>query len=80
MISNPGYVLVACCVYNYSNNLFSRILLYRGDVIASTEEKESIVYGEVDLKILDEIRKGLPLMTQKRYDIYSPVKVVTAGM
>ncbi|XP_064395028.1 omega-amidase NIT2-like [Halichondria panicea] len=51
-----------------------------GDVIASTKEKESIVYGEVDLKRLDEIREGLPLMIQKRYDVYSPVKVITAGV
>ncbi len=34
------------------------------------------MYGDVDLKQLEEIRNGLPLIKQKRYDVYSPVKEV----
>ncbi len=42
-----------------------------GKVVATTEEKEAIVYGEVDLDYLDECRAGIPVTKQKRHDVYT---------
>lgn len=47
-----------------------------GKVIGTTEEKEAIVYGEVDLDYLDECRAGIPVTKQKRYDVYKPVTLI----
>ncbi len=40
-------------------------------MVATTEEKETIVYGEVDLDYLDECRAGIPVTKQKRHDVYN---------
>ncbi len=39
--------------------------------MASTEEKENIVYGEVDLDYVAEVRRNIPISTQKRVQVYS---------
>ncbi|RUS75724.1 hypothetical protein EGW08_016506 [Elysia chlorotica] len=43
-----------------------------GDVISETDEKESIVYADIDLGKLEEMRKMIPLRQQKRHDLYVP--------
>lgn len=42
-------------------------------VMAETEEKEDIVYGELDEKKLDETRTNIPIYTQRRFDVYPDV-------
>lgn len=44
-----------------------------GQVIAEAGEAEEIVYGELDGGKIDEIRKGIPLYTQRRFDVYPDV-------
>jgi len=41
-----------------------------GDVIATTDHDEAIIYANIDLKKLDEVRAQIPLTKQKRRDIY----------
>ncbi len=41
-----------------------------GKVISQADEKEGIIYGEVDLDMVKKIRKELPLLQHRRSDIY----------
>ena len=43
----------------------------RGKVLVSADEKEDIVYGEVDLSEVDRVRSQIPVTAQKRWDLYS---------
>ena len=45
--------------------------LCRGKVLVSANEKEDIVYGEVDLSEVDSVRSQIPVTAQKRWDLYS---------
>ncbi len=40
-------------------------------VLATTDEKPGIVYAELDYAELEKRRTNMPLMQQKRYDLYS---------
>jgi omega-amidase len=46
-----------------------------GKVLASTDEKESIVYCDIDLTAVDEIRQQIPTSLQKRSDIYKMMEL-----
>ena len=46
----------------------------RGKVVASAQEKESIVYDEVDLAAVDEVRRNIPISKQKQLNAYTPAK------
>ncbi len=41
-----------------------------GDIIARADEKETILYGDIDLGQTDKIREALPLLRHRRTDIY----------
>lgn len=41
-----------------------------GDVIARADEKERIIYADIDLNKLRKVRKELPLLKNRRDDIY----------
>lgn len=41
-----------------------------GEIMSQADEKETIVYGEIDLEYLRKIRKELPLLQHRRIDIY----------
>ncbi len=43
------------------------------EVIAQTDEKESIVYADLMPEKIDETRKGIPIYTQRRFDVYPDV-------
>jgi len=47
-----------------------------GEVIAEAEDSESIVYADIDLGYLNEIRRQIPVSTQSRSDLYEvrPIK------
>ena len=40
-------------------------------MLATTDEKPGIVYAELDYSELEKRRTNMPLMQQKRYDLYS---------
>ncbi|KAJ2643508.1 Replication factor A protein 2, partial [Coemansia sp. RSA 1694] len=39
-------------------------------VVATTAEAEDIVYGSLDLDLAEEVRKAVPVSSQRRFDIY----------
>lgn len=41
-----------------------------GRIIAQADEKETIIYGEIDLQLLNETRAALPLLKHRRPDLY----------
>ncbi|KAJ3293204.1 hypothetical protein HK104_004670 [Borealophlyctis nickersoniae] len=44
-----------------------------GSVIATTDEKEDIVYADVDIGKIEEARMSIPVSTQRRFDVYRNV-------
>ena len=47
----------------------------RGEVVKTTEEKEGVVYGEVDLKFLGGVRDDIPVTNSSRGDMMSTALV-----
>ncbi|KAF9424147.1 hypothetical protein BGZ76_003553 [Entomortierella beljakovae] len=47
-----------------------------GDVIQTTDEKQSIIYADLDLTKMNEFRQNIPLSNQRRFDLYSDVSKV----
>lgn len=47
-----------------------------GDVLATTEHLETIVYCYIDPDFVDKVRTRLPILSQKRTDMYSLTNVV----
>lgn len=45
-----------------------------GEIIAEAGEKEEIIYGEIDLDEIKKIREELPLLKNKREDLYEIIK------
>ncbi|GIX76691.1 omega-amidase NIT2-A [Caerostris extrusa] len=41
-----------------------------GSIVSTTEEKEGIVYGEIDLSQLEAVREQIPIRHQQRKDLY----------
>ncbi|NXS53195.1 NIT2 amidase, partial [Brachypteracias leptosomus] len=41
-----------------------------GEVIAKAGVEETVIYADIDLKKLAEIRQQIPIISQKRYDLY----------
>ncbi|KAL3857487.1 hypothetical protein ACJMK2_012155 [Sinanodonta woodiana] len=44
-----------------------------GEIIASCESEEAIVYADIDFDYLKEVRRMLPLESQRRKDVYKTV-------
>lgn len=44
-----------------------------GEVIATTEEKETIIFADLDPQVLESARVGIPVTTQRRFDVYTDV-------
>lgn len=44
-----------------------------GAVVATTEDKEDIVFADVETRILEDARRGIPVTIQRRFDVYSDV-------
>ncbi|KAI9145176.1 carbon-nitrogen hydrolase [Paraphysoderma sedebokerense] len=44
-----------------------------GQVIATTEEHETIVYADIDPEAMKSIRESIPLYSQRRFDVYKDV-------
>lgn len=42
-------------------------------VMVEAGEEEDIVYAELDEKTIEETRKGIPLYSQRRFDVYEDV-------
>ena len=45
----------------------------RGDVITRGGETEEILFENIDLRVIQEVRTQIPTLNQKRYDVYGSV-------
>lgn len=45
-----------------------------GEVIATTEHEETVVYSDIDLDYVEKVRQMVPLRNQKRTDMYEVVQ------
>ena len=57
--------------YEYVSYANSIITSPWGDIVNKMDEKEKIIVQEIDLSYVEKIREQLPLLKQKRKDIYS---------
>jgi omega-amidase len=44
-----------------------------GLTVATTDEKESIVFADVDPEVVREARRSIPVTIQRRFDVYKDV-------
>ncbi|KAL8566528.1 Carbon-nitrogen hydrolase [Nucella lapillus] len=49
-----------------------------GDVIATVEHEEEILYADIDLDRLEEVRTMIPLRNQRRHDLYKVLDLTSA--
>ncbi|TCO76955.1 carbon-nitrogen hydrolase family protein [Marinisporobacter balticus] len=42
-----------------------------GEIISQADEKECIIYGEIDFKMIEKVRNELPLLKHRRTDLYT---------
>ena len=49
------------------------LLPFRGKVVMTTGESETVLYSDVDLEYLDSVREQIPVSKQKRHDVYQLV-------
>ncbi|ORX70234.1 carbon-nitrogen hydrolase [Linderina pennispora] len=42
-------------------------------VIATTEDSQDIVYADLDLELIKEVRQSVPIYAQRRFDVYKDV-------
>lgn len=45
----------------------------KAEVLTEAAEKEEIVYADLDPAAIEEIRKGIPIYTQRRFDVYPDI-------
>lgn len=46
-----------------------------GEIVAKTGEAEDIIYADIDLQRLQEVRQQVPLTQQRRHDLYDLVEM-----
>ena len=51
----------------------SMIVDPNAEILSEAEQNEAIIYAELNNDRLDEVRKGIPLNTQRRFDVYPDV-------
>ncbi|KAI9287002.1 carbon-nitrogen hydrolase [Umbelopsis sp. AD052] len=57
----------------------STIVGPNGDIKATCEESEAIIYAEIDPQLIIEKRKHIPIYSQRRFDIYKDVAETAEG-
>lgn len=51
----------------------SSVVNPNGQVIATTEDGEAIVYADIDFAELEKVRENIPVTKQRRFDVYPNV-------
>lgn len=49
----------------------STIVAPWGDIVATCEDKETLILADINLNKVDEMRQSIPVMNQKRSDLYT---------
>ncbi|KDE08786.1 hypothetical protein MVLG_00892 [Microbotryum lychnidis-dioicae p1A1 Lamole] len=44
-----------------------------GKIVAQMEEKEGILFADIDMDVINKARAGIPVTVQRRFDVYSDV-------
>jgi hypothetical protein len=50
-----------------------------GKVVIAADEKETIIYADVDADTLKSTRESIPVTTQRRFDVYMDVAKAGEG-
>ncbi|KAF7711937.1 omega-amidase NIT2 [Silurus meridionalis] len=81
-VDNQVYVATASPARDESANYVawghSSVVNPWGEVITKAQSEESVVYADIGLQYLSDVREQIPITKQKRNDIYE-VKVVNEG-
>ncbi|EAU88115.2 nitrilase family protein [Coprinopsis cinerea okayama7 len=74
-----AHVLIYPAAFNMTTGPLHWELLQRarGQVIAEAGEKEEIIYADIEPKVLEETRQGIPVTTQRRFDVYPDLRTLT---
>jgi omega-amidase len=79
-IDNQVYVAAVSPARNYNEEYIiyghSKVCDPYGKTLGELDEKEGIMYCDIDLNYLNKIRDELPILKHRRDDIYSVVKLV----
>lgn len=59
---------------NYQAWGHSQVTDPNGIIISTTEENEDIVYADIDVKRIEEVRSSIPVTVQRRFDVYDGPK------
>ncbi|KAF4547123.1 Hydrolase-like protein [Elsinoe fawcettii] len=51
----------------------SMIVDPNAEILSQLEEKEDIVYADLNGERIEEVRKGIPIYTQRRFDVYPDI-------
>ena len=71
MLRGDIRLLLIPCKLNYI--LSNEDYLVRGRIIATTDEKEMIVYADLETALVEEARSSIPVSKQRRFDVYPDV-------
>ncbi|CAG8602884.1 7272_t:CDS:10 [Acaulospora morrowiae] len=52
---------------------YSTIVDPNGQILATTDHKEDIIYADIDLEHLKTVRQSIPIYNQRRFDLYPNV-------
>ncbi|AOY76294.1 carbon-nitrogen hydrolase family protein [Clostridium formicaceticum] len=78
-VDNQVYFVAASPARNLQSSYhaygFSTIMNPFGEVVGAAEEGETIVYGEIDLNYVEKVRQELPLLKNRRKDLYTLTEV-----
>jgi omega-amidase len=72
-IENQCYVVACNRAGSDPNNVFaghSMVINPWGEVISESDEAESILYATLDLTKIDDVRKGIPVFSDRRSELY----------
>lgn len=76
-IDNQIYTLLCSPARNLDSDYHayghSMVVNPRGDIIAEAGEGEEIIYADLEPSEIDSFRQGIPITTQRRFDIYKDV-------
>lgn len=72
-IENQCYVIACNCSGSNPNNVFaghSLIIDPWGEIIAEGSEQEEIIFGEIDLEKVKNVRKTIPIFDDRKPNLY----------
>ncbi|WP_077367919.1 carbon-nitrogen hydrolase family protein [Anaerosalibacter sp. Marseille-P3206] len=78
-LDNQVYFIAASPARNQSASYHayghSSVVNPWGTVISEADEKECIIYGDIDLELVQRVRRELPLLNHRRTDLYEINKI-----